>query len=589
MLIEHVRIRNFRSLRDLAFDPKPLTVLVGSNDEGKSNVLRALDLFFNHDKPGNHQLVWERDYCAFAAKRNRRAEEIEISLTLRLPENYSLTEPLKWTRTWRKEGFYHDEVQTASGNALPGRSRADAFLRAIRFDYVPAVKGADYFQRLLSAVYDMLDATVQNSIRGAATGFTSEIGQHTQSILDELASRLDLRSHIRLPSDLRPLFSELQFHSERYGYAVTLAQRGDGIKVRHIPIILRWLAEQANHLAARGRPRVVTIWGYEEPENNLEIRRAFELAKEFQETSNTIPTFLTTHSPVFYSAFKDAAGGDVGIHEVAFEPEAGTIVTAQGSDDWLKNLDSATGLLELLEPHVKKWKRQVRSLKKTIRAQGDLSKPTIFVEGPTEVIVLNSVIERFFPEDHARVVIRASEQNGGGHAWVKDSLVAWHYRRATAKAVGLFDSDDATKKSMDEFRKLVTDHVNGGSSKAYALKVMPAGISQKLRQKHFHVPVALEELYPGEAWLHAEKQGWLKERFNLPGLYKFQRIDISFRAHVDANLTDEADKRLAMKCVPKEHKEKLAKFVARKIKDGSVTWDFNPLIENMRTVLTKLR
>jgi len=587
MLIEHVRIKNFRSLKDLEIHPSHLTVLVGSNDEGKSNVLRALDLFFNHERLGEHQLDWHRDYCAFATKKIRKAEQIEMSLTLRLPENYSLTEALIWTKIWRKEGFYEDSVLTESGSALPGRSRADAFLRSIRYDYVPAVKGSDYFQRLLSAVYDMLDLTVQNSIRGAAGGFTAEISQHTQPILDELAKRIGLRSKIQLPNDLRRLFSELQFHSERHGYAVTLSQRGDGIKARHIPIILRWLAEQANHLAARGRPRVVTLWGYEEPENNLEMKKSFELANEFLDTSKSIPTFLTTHSPVFYSAFRDAPSSDVGIHEVSFSAEAGTTSTLRAEDQWA-SLDSSTGLLDLLSPHVTKWVDTVKALQETVEKQGDVSRPTIFVEGPTDVTVLRRVLRTYFHEACSKIDVRSSTSNGGGHGWVKDSLIAWHFRRAPAKAVGLFDLDDAAAQSFKKFKKLIDDHVNGGSTRAYAMKLLPKGITTTLRRKNFLVPVALEELYPAEAWLHAEREGWLTDRANVLALYSFQRTDVSFDNYVRESLTIDIERIMVLKCVRMEYKEKLAKLVARHIKNSDVDWDFEPLKFNVEKLVEKL-
>lgn len=45
--IRHIEIKNFRSIRSLSLDANDLTTLVGDNDSGKSNVLRALNLFFN--------------------------------------------------------------------------------------------------------------------------------------------------------------------------------------------------------------------------------------------------------------------------------------------------------------------------------------------------------------------------------------------------------------------------------------------------------------------------------------------------------------------------------------------------------------
>lgn len=43
MRISQVRIHNYRSIRDLSFDVTELTVLLGPNNHGKSNILRAIE------------------------------------------------------------------------------------------------------------------------------------------------------------------------------------------------------------------------------------------------------------------------------------------------------------------------------------------------------------------------------------------------------------------------------------------------------------------------------------------------------------------------------------------------------------------
>jgi len=157
---------------------------------------------------------------------------------------------------------------------------------------------------LMSKMYDMLAATVEDKIREASGSFTKTINDNTRPILQEILARLGLSSTIELPASLRMLFAQLEFTSTAGNRAFSLDQRGDGIKVRHIPIVLRWLATQANHLSERGRPKSVTVWGYEEPENNLELLKCFDLAKELVEGSSQIQTFVTTHSPSFYSVFR---------------------------------------------------------------------------------------------------------------------------------------------------------------------------------------------------------------------------------------------------------------------------------------------
>ncbi|MCB0293377.1 MAG: AAA family ATPase, partial [Calditrichaeota bacterium] len=48
-IIKSIRICNFRSIDEVKLDVSAgdLCIIVGNNDAGKSNILRALNLFFN--------------------------------------------------------------------------------------------------------------------------------------------------------------------------------------------------------------------------------------------------------------------------------------------------------------------------------------------------------------------------------------------------------------------------------------------------------------------------------------------------------------------------------------------------------------
>ncbi|CAG7843834.1 DNA replication and repair protein RecF [Pseudoclavibacter triregionum] len=78
MKIQSVRIRNFRSLKDVTIAFDSVTTFIGPNGTGKSTVLRALDWYFN-GKPGS---LSETD-CSFGAT----DEDIEVQVTF-----YDLTE-----------------------------------------------------------------------------------------------------------------------------------------------------------------------------------------------------------------------------------------------------------------------------------------------------------------------------------------------------------------------------------------------------------------------------------------------------------------------------------------------------------------
>lgn len=86
--IRRISLKNFRSIIDLTMKATDLTVIVGDNDCGKSNVLRSLNLFFNgHTNPGV-AFNFADDYNRFAEAKAKRALEIEVQLDLELPESY---------------------------------------------------------------------------------------------------------------------------------------------------------------------------------------------------------------------------------------------------------------------------------------------------------------------------------------------------------------------------------------------------------------------------------------------------------------------------------------------------------------------
>lgn len=50
ILVEKVRIKNFRSLKDISIHLSPITLLIGANNSGKTTFLRALSLAFNGER-----------------------------------------------------------------------------------------------------------------------------------------------------------------------------------------------------------------------------------------------------------------------------------------------------------------------------------------------------------------------------------------------------------------------------------------------------------------------------------------------------------------------------------------------------------
>lgn len=581
-MIKKISIKNFRSIKEAIVESSELTIFVGCNDEGKSNILRSLDLFFNHDKPDGYILNWQRDYCAFAKKIRNKAEQIEIEIQLQLPSSFNIKDEIIWKKTYRKFGLHQEDIFLADKSELPSRSKSYAFLKSIRYDYVPAIKGPEYFEKLLSSVHDMLDSTVQSEIRTAADQFTKRIRKHTSGILSELESQLGIKSEIALPSDLKQLFSELEFQSTSEGHRVSLSQRGDGIKVRHIPVILRWLAIQANHLSSPGRPRVFTIWGYEEPENNLEIKKCFELADYFIDTSKSIQILITTHSPAFYSEFRsNSTPSKTTISEVKLEPQLGTTITPKSSEseEDIYSLHSSVGFLDLIEPHITKWKEESDRLSSLITEEISRGGPTIFVEGPSDKEIIDTILKKHFKS--LTIKVRCADSFGGGHPWVKDMLIAWHHSRPKNRAIGLFDDDDA-ESSINEFKEIIENRVK--NQKSFKHKMTPAGPALELRKIGIKVPLAIEEICPQEIWEEANEKGMLEKRKNLISIYDFKKTDTTFDDWIRDKIKN---KTLLMIATHKpSDKKKFSHLVKTHIEKS--TYDFNEVKSLIATLVQKI-
>ena len=582
MSIARLSVRNFRSIVSFDHEMRDLNIFVGQNDDGKSNILRALNLFFNHDKQNGYQLDWAKDYCCFAPIRERKAEEIIIDIVIRPPSNFTNQSQIAWKKIWRRDGLHQESFKHQDGTNISSKSKITPYLRSMRFDYVPAIKGKDYFQALMTKLHDMLEETVEEQIRSASVSFTSTINVNTKRILQQIQQRLNLETTIQLPSNLRDLFSQLEFTSVSGDKPFSLDQRGDGIKVRHIPIVLRWLAEQANHLSAKGRPKTATVWGYEEPENNLELRKCFELATEFVDGSSEIQAFVTTHSPAFYSVFRGSDQTKVALFLVTKdEVRPKTSVRTISSNTELKSLDSSMGLLALLEPHFKEAQSELNKLSKDIKALTDTSKSTIFCEGPSDKAIFEEALELFYPSCAKKVVVRCSTHHGGGHSWVGESLIAWSYSRPRAMAVGIFDKDNDAQNTLKASSQKI--HIPPSGKMVFAVALLPNDDLKECYRHKIAVPFAIEELMPKDIWDKAEKKGYLEDRSSVIALYKFNRRDVTFDKHIAELLLDPHLRRIALKKIKAANKEWLSKYICGltdKKEKKRLLNDFLPTLED---------
>lgn len=198
-IIEKIEIKHFRSFlgtpKSYEVNIEKLTnlnVFSGSNDSGKSNILRALNLFFNDEISSKVPLEFERDF--FVSEKDSSHKVIEIGISFDLSKDKSrdkfLPEKFKISKFYDRNGFRNylyifslkgkteeikidsrsennrkiqelfltansskKDVANAAKREWNYRVKFTGFLnKGISFEYVPAIRDARFFSQLFGRI-----------------------------------------------------------------------------------------------------------------------------------------------------------------------------------------------------------------------------------------------------------------------------------------------------------------------------------------------------------------------------------------------------------------------------------------------------
>ncbi|WP_055045132.1 ATP-dependent nuclease [Devosia sp. A16] len=528
-MISSVEIRNFRSIGQAAVQGNWITSCVGPNDAGKSNILRALNLFFNGETDRGQDFDFGHDFNQFAKVGSRKAKQIDITITFDLPASYVRDEgqqQVVWSKHWREEGeVTRLETRTFVGGApFPPRSKVPALMDRIKFTYVPAIKDREFFADLQGRLYDVLSSVAAAPLKDSASAFEGQIQQQLAGLLDSISTAFSTKSSMRLPNNLRQIFENLEINTN----GIPLSRRGDGVKIRHIPMLLRFIADKQDQILNRGGVRYTHILGFEEPENNVEMSSAFLMAKDICgliADSDNFQLFITTHSPVFYRIGEfGGANEDWITTNFVRKEEANTIIDIRS----INEVDESMGLMPLVAPFIRQAKErhdEIVAHMQRIRDVAEHRKPTIFVEGETDKRVVSRALALFAANHSAESyhIDDGGPDYGSASALVSRSI-AWllHMRHRPvekrSRALALFDGDEPGRKAKLAFAE-AKDAVGLKSDLPFrALDIRKSQPLVELAQVGIVLPADLESLYSDELWAHAEDKGWLADRDDLAAL-----------------------------------------------------------------------
>lgn len=581
--IKQIHIENFRSIQRLTIPAEKLSIFVGKNDCGKSNILRALNLFFNGVTNPGRVFDFNEDYNLFVPERAKTAKEVVVRLEMEIPVSYHETNGtlIIWEKRWRAGGLHSTrywgnrvsfnrrgrEVRTHV--EIPERSNAHALLRQIEFEYVPAIKDVRYFDELRGRIYSIIAEVATRTFKTSSTAFEDSIGDHLADLTRGIGNSLGFQTRLALPRDLSHIFQRLDFLSGEKN--ISLESRGDGIKTRHIPLILKFMAEKKRSLQVRGAAPYSFIWAYEEPENNLEFASAVELGVELSNfaESGVAQILLTTHSPVFYDLGETYPAGVACAHVFRDVDEKGTEFSSSKSE-----VDEKMGTMALLAPRVKQLVQDVREqvqAKHEAEQLAQQNRPKIFVEGESDRIVMRRCLEVFYP-DRAGLIDFETKREGAGHSYVIDMLNGWRcyhkHHQHGPRAAGLLDGDAIGAKND-------WNAVDGNSASAKAFCYPKPQHAVAALQAGFRLAVTLEILYSANVWAWAEGRGMLEDRVRA-GTYPAGMVEQILKGQLQNVVLDETYRLYVTRQFAAGTKIECANHVAR-FTDDRIRADFGRL------------
>ncbi|MFB2567269.1 ATP-dependent endonuclease [Rhizobium sp. IMFF44] len=525
-LINSVEVKYFRSINSQRIrECKPVNIITGSNDIGKSNLLRALNLFFNEKDEHGADIVFRDEFSHSRLDAVRREsvkgrQFIQIEVEFNCQDSFQKTLPprFKVRKTWYRDSktpnLGHDlERHIAQGSLQTTKNKAEGslqrFLNSIVFTYLPAIKDRSIFQAVLSDLQSVLFESSSGGFANDIERFSGELEGQAQELRQAFFDITGVDARISLPSTYAELFRAFNIKtSGSFEESVSLDNRGDGVRVRFLPAILNYIAERSPKLH---------VWGIEEPENSMEYKRAFELANAMTSSyCQNAQIFLTTHSPAFIDLTREGQsiymakreGGDTifthlnSAKKQKVSQEDPEMLIA----DELGHIKLMNDLHEKLQARLAAAEEAERHLAAAMEEVNKLNRPVLLTEGKTDVLILIEAWKKLrggtppFEIKSCNVLGEQEKTDAAGAAQLAmclRSIMADHQH----SVIGLFDRDiDGIKGwNLDaNFGKFETyDDVKvSKNKKAYAIRLpVPEKVPDLEKSSHHCV----EFMFPIDA------------------------------------------------------------------------------------------
>lgn len=485
-LIKKIKIENFRSSVDISLDDiSDLAIFAGANDSGKSNILRALNLFFNNKTSIEDYFDFRMDYSKYSLLSAREAAKKRqfISITVHFNLNginthTDLVNEAKkhdeglWIKKtwWRDSGFPDEEFPVFLKNAT-GKRQLKASMRkllnSIHFIYIPAFKNEEVFADVLRMAGDEENALLKT---GEIKTLNDALKKATDDLTGDFKKISKISSKITLPTTLGNFWHNLEINTDfnedlnskklkkgKVGdYNISIASRGEGIKSIFVPVMLNWLAKKQN--------KKYWIWGIDEPENSLEMMRVVNLFDEFYDNySTSSQIFCSTHSPAFIFPDENKDRSIVYWVQINENMESEYKILNFKDGRGKKEISSIVGVdqyrfLSWQKESAEKMRALSGKLENTRKAFGDLKKeveknkePLIITEGKSDWKIIKSAAKKL-GRFKKGVFWEFQDDLSGGDTTIFKMLEEFRKVKQPKKMIFIFDRDhdDIVKKCQKD-------------------------------------------------------------------------------------------------------------------------------------------
>lgn len=472
--ISKIEIKNFRSIKTQVIENlSDLNVFSGSNDVGKSNVLRALDMFFNK----KHVNFFEEFNLEKKSEIKRSRQKQIISVKIYFINNIYKNLPPKFfvKRTWDKSGDMinqYDDTETwrksqSNITQTQVKTALSLYLNKFCFKYIPAIKDNVCFNTLLVEMYNAIvnnRVGTEQEFEATLSDFNDKLANLSDELSQYFLSVANIKTAVALPTSAIDLAKRLEvstFLDSSSQNIVPLFNRGDGVRMHYIPAILNFISKQEKNKWH--------IWAIDEPETSCEYSKSFLLANDFKNTySKDNQIFLSSHSFHFISL----TGNNVSRYRVYRNKNNSEIKFVNADlfsteDDSLKSDLGVFTLLEGLQKVYDRYQEEMNLLSKHKKIIANTEKPLLLFEGASDRVLFQKAFSNLYPHEASDYTYSepADEINGGVIGEGANSLAGFVYSHIpkiveatnNKPIIAVFDND---YEGCTQFKKIAKNFSN---------------------------------------------------------------------------------------------------------------------------------